>query len=155
MKKHIIAIGVCLLLITLSLSGCELLETKPDYITVTCSAEIDMILKDKNDKTILIFPSGVPVRVDFIKAGGERSTLTCTADIFGIATTGTASFKLYKEQPIEATMTVQGGYLDFHPDAAVQYQTLTWEQVDAAADFGGSYAWKPYFSVLFYNTTTP
>ena len=75
MDKRFTAVWVILLLLILWLSGCE---EEPDYITVTCSAEIDMTLKDNNNKTLLAFPSGVPVRVDFIKAGGERSTLTCT-----------------------------------------------------------------------------
>lgn len=154
MDKRFAAIWIILLFLTLCFSGCELLETKPDYITVTCSAEIDIACRDKNNDNLKIFVSGLPIRVDFVKAGGERSTLTCTSDIFGIATTGTASFKLYKEQPIEVTMTVQGGYLDFHPKEPVQYKTLTWDEVDAAADFGGSYAWKPYFFVDLYNSTS-
>ncbi|HWR63761.1 MAG TPA: hypothetical protein VN365_05090 [Candidatus Thermoplasmatota archaeon] len=154
MNKQLAAVVTILLFVTLCFSGCELLEEKPDYITVTCSAEIDISCLDKNNNNLKIFASGLPIRVDFVKAGGERFTLTCTSDTFGIAETGTCSFKLYKEQPIEVTMTVQGGYLDFYPKAPVQYQTLTWEVVDAAADFGGSYAWKPYFFVELYNTTS-
>jgi hypothetical protein len=154
MKKQIAVIGVILLFVTLCFSGCELLEQKPDYITVICSADIDIACRDKNDDNLRIFVSGLPIRVDFVKDGGERSTLTVISDTFGTATTGTASFKLYKEQPIEATMTVQGGYLDFYPIAPVQYKTLTWEVVDAAADFGGSYAWEPVFFVDLYNLTS-
>jgi hypothetical protein len=154
MDKRFAAILVILLFLTLCFSGCELLETKPDYIIVTCNAEIDIVCRDKNNDNLWIFASGLPIRVDFVKAGGERSTLTCTSDTFGTATTGTTSFKLYKEQPIEATMTVQGGYRDFYPKAPVQYKTLTWEVVDAAADFGGSYAWNAVFFVDLYNTTS-
>jgi len=38
MKKHIFVIGAVLLFLTICFSGCELLEEKPDYITVTVAA---------------------------------------------------------------------------------------------------------------------
>jgi len=153
MKKQIAVIGVILLFVTLCFSGCELLEEKPDYITVTCSAQITSYMLDKYNLLISERPSGLLIRVDFVKDGGERSTFTCTSDSLGIAWTRTTSFKLYKEQPIQAIMTVQGGVLDFYPKEPVQYKTLTWDYVDAAADFGGSYSWKPVFFVNLYNST--
>jgi hypothetical protein len=47
MKKQIVILSIILLLITIGLSGCELPEMKPDYITVNCSAQIFGVLLDK------------------------------------------------------------------------------------------------------------
>ena len=127
-----------MLFITLSFSGCEFLPK--DYITVHCNARIRGTLYDKNNNSLWEFPVDVPIKIDFIKDGGERYTLTCRFDLLGTADTETVSFKLYKEQPIEAVMTVQGGYKTYSPTVTVQYKTLTWEQVEPFADLGGEYS---------------
>jgi len=156
MKKRLAAIGVIFLFITLCFGGCEELE-KPDYITVECRASITGLLMGKDNATYSWWasPEGLPIRVDFIKAGGESFTLQCEIGMVATAATDIVSFKLYREQPIEAVMTVQGGYQDFYPTVPVQYATLTWETVDAAADFGGSYYWCPEFKVYLNNDTKP
>jgi hypothetical protein len=113
-------------------------------------------LLDKYNNTLSEAPVGVPIKVDFIKDGGERFTLQYETYKYiarAQVHTSIVSFKLYKEQPIEAVMTVQGGYKDYDPTVAVQYQTLSWEQVKAAADFGGAYSWEPHFYVYLQNST--
>jgi hypothetical protein len=151
MKKQSVVVGILILLIAVWFSGCEFLPK--DYITVHCSARITATLFDKNNNSLWEFPVDLPIKVDFIKDGGERFTLTCKIDLVGGADTETVSFKLYKEQPIEAVMTVQGGYKDYDPTVAVQYQTLSWEQVKAVVDFGDEYSWTPHFYVDLQNNT--
>jgi hypothetical protein len=151
MKKQLVVIGIIVLFIAVGFSGCT--EKQKDYITVKCSARITATLFDKNNNSLWEFPVDLPIKVDFIKDGGERFTLTCKIDLVGGADTETVSFKLYKEQPIEAVMTVQGGYQAYSPTVAIQYQTLSWEQVKAVADFGGEYTWTPHFYVDLQNNT--
>jgi hypothetical protein len=155
MKKQLIVIFVVITFLMLCFSGCQQLEVKPDYITVKCRAEIISYIIDKNNNTIEETPVGLTIKVDFIKDGGERFTHQCVVEEFGEGTeySETVSFKLYKEQPIEAVISVQGGYKDYDPLLAVQYKTLAWAQVKASADFGGEYSWTPSFEVILQNST--
>jgi hypothetical protein len=155
MDKRFAAVGVILIFVTLCFSGCEILEEKPDYITVRCTASILVSILDKNNNTLNEHPINLPIRVDFIKDGGERFTLQCKTGTFGVAEIETVSFKLYKDQPIEAEMTVQGGYMDYVPTSTFQSQTLTWKMVHVIGgeDFGGEYTWTPNFYVFLKNNT--
>jgi hypothetical protein len=107
----------------------------------------------KNNKTLEEIPVGLPIKVDFIKDGGERFTLQCEITTYGDGVTTIVSFKLYKEQPIEAVMTVQGGYKDYDPIRTVQSQILTWERVRRYTVFGEVFDWEPQFTVYLQNNT--
>jgi len=153
MNKQLSVIFMTITFLTLCYSGCQELDVKPDYITVKCRAEIISYIVDKNNNTLGEVPIGLTIKVDFIKDGGERFTQQCVVEAFGEGTeySNTFSFKLYKEQPIEAIISVQGGYKDYDPIVAVQSKTLTWAQVKASVDFGGEYSWTPSFDVVLQN----
>ncbi len=141
MKNFLTIIGVCLLFITLSLSGCELLEEEKDYITVVVVVNVLVSLLDaKGDFVITDIAVGTPIQITMIKDGGERTILNRVTDEAGLVNGGTGSFKVYKEQPVECIATATGAYKTYAP-VAPYIETLSWEEVDAAADFGGTYTW--------------
>jgi len=142
MRKHITILGVCLLFITLSLSGCELLEEEEDYITVVVVADILVGLLDYQGYPLEIdFAEGVPIQITMTKDGGERTILDRVTNTIGGVDGATGTFKVYREQPVECSAVALGSYKDYAP-VAPDYDTLSWEQIDAAADFGGTYTWK-------------
>ena len=141
MRKHITIIGVGLLLITLSLSGCEILEEEEDYITVVVVANVLVSLLDnKGEFVVTDNAEGVPIQIMMTKDGGERTILNRVTDEAGSVDGATGTFKVYKEQPVECIATATGSYKNYAP-VAPDYGTLSWAEVDAAADFGGTYTW--------------
>ena len=154
MKKLIAAVGIILLFITLCFSGCEEVEVKPDYINVNCQVQAYVDLLDKYNNILIEKPVGLMIRVDIIKDGGERFTFHETVDKNGFIYTSPCTFKMYKEQPIEAILEVQGGYKDYYPTSPLSSKTLTWAQVEPTG-FGGTYVWTEIFSIKLINTTTP
>ena len=141
MRKLITILGVCVLFITLSFSGCELLEEEPDYITVVVVADVLVSLLDnKGEFVVTDIAEGVPIQIMMIKDGGERTILNRVTDEAGTVTGATGTFKVYKEQPVECIATATGSYKTYAP-VAPAFWILSWEEVDAAADFGGTYTW--------------
>jgi hypothetical protein len=65
------------------------------------------------------------------------------------------TFKLYREQDIEAVLRVQGGYKDYYPVSAVHFKTLTWAEVEQSVGFGETYSWLPMFQIGLKNDTAP
>ena len=139
MKKQIVILGIALLFVCVGLSGCEILEPKPDYITVTMDVAAGVSLRDKNNNPVSGIPiSGITVRIDLIKDGGETLTFYRTTDDYGVCPPAMGSFKLYKEQPIVCIVIAEGVFQDFSPIGA-DSETLTWAQVSASTDIGGSF----------------
>jgi hypothetical protein len=139
MKKYIIVLGSSVLFLTLCFSGCEEFEEE-DYITVNINAKINGYLMDKTGYSPDVIPNGIPLHISMVKAGGERLDFDKTSDQNGIYVTG--SFNLYREQPIDIYAYANGNYSIYLPGPGVS-ATLTWETVDAAADFGETYTWSP------------
>jgi len=152
MKKHLLILGVCLLFITLSLSGCELLEEEEDYITVVVVVDVLVSLLDaKGDFVITDIAVGTPIQITMTKDGGEHTILNRVTDEAGSVNGGTGSFKVYKEQPVECIVTATGSYKTYAP-VAPYIKTLSWAEVDAAADFGGTYIWTVYAGIQLQDT---
>lgn len=145
-EKKLVVFGACILFISLCLSGCEEFEIKPDYITVICQVQGSAYLLDENDNILPEKPIGLLIRIDVIKDGGENYVFQEAVNEWGLVG-GYCTFNLYREQGIEAIANVQGSYNDYYPLLPTQSKTLTWEQVNAVADFGESYSWYPMFYV--------
>jgi len=154
MRKQLVIMGVCLLFITLCFSGCEELGMKPDYITVVCVIQANVYLLDKNNNMLTERPIGLLINVEITKAGGENYNSERTVTEYGTIGVARCTFKLYKEQDIEAVLRVQGGYKDFYPVAAVHFKTLTWAEVESVG-FGETYSWMPMFQIGLKNETAP
>ena len=120
--------------------GCEEEEEpKPDYITVNVTTNGQILTEIPNNPILFCdnLIQDIPVRVDVIKAGGERFNFYTTTDISCKFTSETATFKLYREQPIEIIAYVEivpGGYTQVR---GVDY--LSWDEVYPAYDFGNTY----------------
>ena len=152
MKKILI---IMLLFITTFIftffSGCEELDemiddsTKPNYINVIVNTDASVLYKYTyyaNDGTTAstdMWKNSTTVRFDMIKSQGETHTFYRTTDSAGKTEIATASFQLYKEQPIECIAYVEGVEKDIYPPST---KTLTWKQVKSVKDFGETYVWN-------------
>ena len=153
MKRQLAIMGICLLFITLCFSGCEEIGLEPDYINVVCVIQANAYLLDKNDNMLKERPVGLLIGVRITKAGGENCNSQQAINEYGLMGVARCSFKLYKEQEIEAVLNVQGGYRDFYPVLSVHFQTLTWAEVKESVDFGETYSWMPMFQIGLKNDT--
>ena len=87
------------------LSGCEELS-KPDYITVNVICDISVYAQYANDPNSNQPVVDALVNVEIVKAGGERVTKKLKTDSLGNCESVTATFKLYRDQPIAAIAAV-------------------------------------------------
>jgi len=150
MNKHLIVIGIIVLLLAIGLSGCEELEKldKPNYINVTvvCSVRVRAReplpegASEKYDKFEL--PLAL-VNVEIIKDGGERSSDILSAE--GGKRQLTRTFKLYKEQSI---VCIGNLVLESVPEEYSNYifnsgsHTTPWSYIYPFTDYGGSFTQK-------------
>ena len=148
MKKQVLVIGIIILFLTMCCSGCELLEEKDDYITVKVGAMAGVTIKQETapyspEKPGYIFAGNALVRIEIVKAGGEREEADLVAGALGMTSWVEATFKLYREQDIMVYAQLPNGY-DYE---GVVYQgskiaTLPWNAVYPAVDFGETYNWE-------------
>lgn len=85
------------------------------------------------------------VRFDMVKANGETHTLYRTTDPSDNKQTASASFKLYKEQPIESIATAEGMDKELYFPSV---KTLTWAKVNSSKDFGETYTWTVHHEII-------
>ena len=132
------------LVVILVLSGCEeLVELeKPDYISVSVTCEINAVLfpaMDSMDDPQMFPAKDLKVAVEIIKAGGERVNKVVSTDASGKTASVSASFKLYREQPISciANVVYDSANTDF-PEYTFNgdSQTILWSDIYPSHDFG-------------------
>ena len=141
MKTKIIISVLALLMVAGSFGdGCEGEEPKPDYITVNVTTEGVFRFRLIGSPIVTCGSDiyGETVRVDVIKAGGERFNLFTTIQPNGCRfNTSAVSFKLYREQPIEVI-----AYLEFVDSGYTQVRgqdLLSWDEVYPGTDFGETF----------------
>lgn len=149
MKSKVIISFLALLMIAGSFGdGCEGEEPKPDYITVyvTTEGQFRYRLVGSEVTTCGRDIWGRTVRVDVIKAGGERFNLFTTIQPdyckFNVSS---VSFKLYREQPIEIIAyleAVDSGYTQVRGQ-----DLLTWDEVYPAKDFGETFNYSAFVEI--------
>ena len=123
------------------IGGCEEEELEPDYITVNVST----IGEVHYDNLCIDWLEGLTVRIDIVKAGGETFTFERVTNKFCGFEVPTVSFKLYREQPIEAKANVQGGIQGYEFVPAIK--TLNWLDVYPMTDFGETYSWEVFLFI--------
>jgi len=140
MNKHLFVIGTAVLLLAVGLSGCEEIdyilgtpEESKNYVVVTVVVDICVFNNTDNSPSV-----NEPVRIQIIKAGGERFDEVLTMNSEGCSS-ATAVFNLYKEQPIEAY-----AYPVNHPENYKSY-ILPWEVVKSSS-IQGAYVWNTAFA---------
>lgn len=153
----LVLLCIPLLLVTF-LPGCSMFEgcdIGVNYITVIVQTRAcaTVIQKKYQEYTNQAPFAGAVFRIEIIKAGGERVTETRTADASGCTDVVTATFQVYKEQPVEVNAWFLSGSkpsewggeeIDLVDMEIVNnFEYLNWQQLDAAADFGDTYYWNP------------
>lgn len=125
-------------------------EPKPDYINVTVKTNGNLLLKD-NTTGDLDCDNRINtdmLRVDVTKAGGEQFNFFPSLSFPNCYfETGVATFKLYREQPIEVM-----AYSDQVPAGYTQIkgvEILTWDEVYPEKDFGETYNWEPHVTAYW------
>ena len=123
MKKIVFLIFTFILLVR-----CDEVLDKINYIEVTVTGKVAVMYFDVPTNTILADEriAGTPVKMSLIKAGGERVEDTGTTDIQGSSSI-TATFNLYKEQPIAFTAIMVEEPFSYNS------KEITWEQAENAA----------------------
>ncbi len=134
-------ISLFVFILLFSLCRCEMLENETNYILVTVDLGV-YVLDWRSGPTKPAV--GISVNMFIQKAGGEKVEGTGTTGSDGM-TSIVGTFKLYKEQPIEA-----GARLVDKPDV-IKWQTISWEAVEKQAtepDDEGlrTYHWHPLLS---------
>lgn len=130
--------------------GCEEEEPKPDYITVNVTIKGGVYVKHTGNEILVCtaLHQGITIRVDVIKAGGERfnyfpitNAMSCKFE------TGTATFKLYREQPIEIIAYVEEVESGYTQVRGVDF--LSWDEVYPSHDFGDTYNYTSNVNVIW------
>ena len=140
-NKHLIVIGIIVILLAVGLSGCEEFEEfqKPDYITITVNCETWVEYKDINGQSWAV--EDALVRVEIIKDGGERVTELVSSDAGGQCEIVTGTFNLYKEQPITCIANVVLTSIEEKYPKVIFgscVETIEWRHVYPSYDFGES-----------------
>ncbi len=123
-------------------------EPKPDYITVNVLVYGEIYTKHVDSSYVHCrdFFEGMQVRIDIIKAGGERYNLYANVSVCAFKTQ-TVSFKLYREQPIEVS-----AYAEQVPGQYTQVRGtdyLTWDEVYPKNDFGDTYNYTTIVDIIW------
>jgi hypothetical protein len=129
--------------------GCEEEEPKPDYITVNVTTKGIVRSKKVGSSILMCYQplQSLTVRVDVIKAGGERFNLFAETGMDCDFQTESVSFKLYREQPIEIK-----AYSEQVPGGVTQVEGtdyLSWDEVYPQFDFGETYNYTSDVTVLW------
>ena len=147
MNNKYISILILLILLTIFLCGCEELEKldDPNYVNVvvTCSVDVKVRIPNTNmdDGTYHeTFIDGTLINVEIIKDGGERVTEVIASGLpsEGKQTSVQATFKLYKEQPINCIANVVLGSIPSEYSDYIFYgdsETIPWGEVYPTSDF--------------------
>ena len=151
-------ISIMSIILFIGLSGCDELEelNKPDYINVIVYCDVNAVLFPKMEN--MDDPQTLPAKflqlnVEIIKAGGEKVQDTVSSYADGKTSSVYASFKLYREQPINCIANVvmesaNKNYPNytFNSDS----KTITWNEIYPANDFGDTV--RKYITLNVYGT---
>lgn len=144
MNRRPIVTGAVFLCMMIVLGGCEELEEldKPDYINVFVTCDVNVVLfplMGSMDDPQTLPAKYLEINVEIVKAGGERVEQVVYSDITGKTGAVSASFKLYREQPITCIANVVGTSAEteypeytFNSDS----KTIDWNDIYPANDFG-------------------
>ena len=131
--------------------GCkEEEEPKPDYIEVRVSAQGSVLEKDSLNPTLsgrcIELGKSFQVNIKFVKAGGETFEETKVTNETCNFSSSTASFNLYREQPIQAYVKSENDIPGYNEHGSTQ--TLAWDEVYPHKDFGEIFYWFVFADVI-------
>ena len=136
--KKISILLIALMVISVGLlSGCEELEelNKPDYIWVHVYCHVKVVIHNDSDTSLPA--KGVFVKLEIIKAGGERRSERFYTDAQG-TTSLSEIVQLYREQPITCIANVDLESAEQFPGYTFNgaSHTISWNEIYPANDFG-------------------
>ena len=130
--------------------GFEEEKPKPDYITVNVTTKGIAYIKETKNPIVVCtdWTQGIAIRVDVIKAGGEQfNYFPVTNSTSCRFTSETATFKLYREQPIEIIAYAEVVPPGFTEIRGVDY--LSWDEVYPMKDFGDTYDYTSEVTIIW------
>ena len=121
------------LVLCLALAACKSLsDPDSDYVTV----HVDALATVQVHEGFSEFPfSEGQVVFEARKAGGEHESVSGSPDADGRIGPLRATFKVYREQPVDLNLIVLGGFLGFDLDQ------LPWSRIEDL--MGKEYYWVP------------
>lgn len=140
-KKIIISLMGILFISGVFLGSCEEEEPKPDYITVNITIqgwinELDSLNAPPETWVCSAVCKSHQVKIKMQKAGGQTfEEIKVTNDQCSFSST--ASFQLYREQPIEMWASSNNDVTGYAEYGA--YRIITWDEIYPAHDFGDTY----------------
>jgi len=161
MNKHLIVLGIAILLLCVGLSGCEELEAldKPDYITVTVYMRASVyVMGDYSDidEEEIEDPDSYDddrhyledmfVRFEVYKDGALKADELLKTSTAGLTPSFTTTVKLYKEQNVVVKGWLSSDIPLYYEDMSwiiFDKDELTWDEVRSTHDFGDIYWWDP------------
>ena len=152
LRKYVFVACACIMFLSVILTGCELLETKSDYINVTVELRSAVIQNNMKDGKVVSseFVAGAPVTLSITKADGEKSEWVKDTDAQGNTITVAATFKVYREQEIDTLARLQYSTPIFEPQNVANYETFEWEimWLLAGEEMGGSCTVSSYLPLV-------
>ena len=162
MKRKLIVTGVVAMLLFIGIGGCEDFDIEAcagaNYITVIVEARVYATVTDHFDTVPW---SGAVLNVEIVKAGGERVSEQRTTDSGGNTEPVNATFKVYKEQGVQAIARVVSGPMpefmgveSWDPQKlhiSNNYAFISWEDIEHVG-YKGTYYWYPTVDL---SITTP
>jgi hypothetical protein len=145
MKKHLVMLGISLILLSLCVSGCDQLFRKnQDHITVNVMVAVYITMIDAHNQVVDVTPNGLPVTIFMTKSGGNQ--LVFQRVMQGGLCQATGVIELSKGQYIECDVTLPNSYDNYY-QVAPGYAKLTWDTVNASTNFENMYSWYPHITI--------
>ncbi len=142
--QHIMIVGIGLLFLSLSYSGCQEILMKPDYILVNIMVAVYVRLVDANNNALPNNPDGSKVSIEMTKAKGDR--LVFERIVQNGLCQATGNFNINEGQFIECVVTFEGNYQGYSP-VSTGYALLKWEEANASQNLQGIYHWYPEITI--------
>jgi hypothetical protein len=144
MRRRLGIIGISLLLVLVCCSGCDQFMTKPEHVTVNVMTAVYIRFVDEENNEVVESPDGLPVTIEMTKQGTDR--LVFHRIVQQGLCQGTGSYEVSKGESILCTATATASWIGFSPVGTVSAQ-LSWETINASANFGGMYHWYPELTI--------
>ena len=145
MKKHVIILGVSLMLLSVYVSGCDkLLRSNPDHVTVNIMVAVYITMLDAQNHVVNATTDGMEVVIGITRDGADWNPFTRIMQNGLCQATGV--MELSKGQYFEVNATVPHQFREYRM-ITPGYAKLTWDTVNASDIYGDIYNWYPHVTI--------
>ena len=145
MKKQLAIMIICIIFLTLNLSGCEQFFTKSDHVDVNVMLTVSIKAVDENYNPVNISLWGQLVKIEVLKNAQYR--LLFDRYLQNGSCQASCSYTLTQGESIKCLTTVPNGFNNYYP-VNTGNVTLTWETAQANMNLGGVYNWCPHITII-------